>query len=315
MKYQLFTYAIKDTVAGTGIAVNQKLFDLSSVAADPRLVGKSMNDLLDDWDGAQERLLAVANELFEFPDKYTSFALAPDEITFLPPVTHPGAVYCAGANYRDHVEAMGRALNHKLVLDPKAAGIAPWHFLKSGKGTLAAHRQAVPFPGHTSKLDWEAELAVVIGRRASKVSVEEALQYVAGYSCSNDLSARDNLQRDQIDASSPFRFDWIGHKCFTGSCPIGPFLTPASFVESPEDLDIKLWLNGEIKQDSNTNKHLYGVADQIAYLSQRVDLYPGDIVMTGTPAGVGMESGTFLKRGDVMRVWIEGLGELETTIS
>ena len=99
-----------------------------------------------------------------------------------------------------------------------------------------------------------------------------------------------------------------------GACGFGPFLTPARHVGSPEDLDIKLWLNGELRQDSNTRNHLYTVAEQIAYLSRRVDLLPGDVILTGTPAGVGMESGTFLKRGDVVRVWIAGLGELQSAI-
>lgn len=314
MKYQLFTYA--DTgAAGTGIAVDRQLYDLAAVARGMSVAGKPMMALLDDWDDAHAQLLVVADTLVAFSDEYEEHRLDADTVTFLPPVPAPGVIYCAGANYRDHVEAMSRALNHKLVLDPKAEGIPPWHFLKTGKGSLAGHREVVAFPAHSQMLDWEAELAVVIGRRASKVSVENALHYVAGYSCSNDLSARDNLKRDNVDVTSPFRFDWIGHKCFNGSCPIGPFLTPAAFIESPEDLDIKLWLNSELKQDSNTRNHLYGVADQISYLSHRGDLYPGDIIMTGTPAGVGAESGTFLKRGDVMKVWIAGLGELETTVA
>ncbi|BFG79852.1 fumarylacetoacetate hydrolase family protein [Paraburkholderia terrae] len=315
MKYQLFTYADKSGAAGTGIAVKQQLFSLAGVAAGGALADKSVMHLLEDWEKSHDLLLSVTGQLVDFSDRYLPHILDANEITFLPPVTHPGAVYCAGANYRDHVEAMARAFNHKLVVDPKAQGIPPWHFMKSGKATLAGHREAVPFPSHTSMLDWEAELAVVIGRRASKVTVDDALRYVAGYTCSNDLSARDNLARANIDVSSPFRFDWIGHKCFAGSCPIGPFLTPAAFIESPENLNIRLWINGVLRQDSNTNKHLYGVADQISYLSQRMDLLPGDIILTGTPAGVGMESGTFLKRGDVIKVWIEGLGELETTIA
>lgn len=90
--------------------------------------------------------------------------------------------------------------------------------------------------------------------------------------------------------------------------------TPAEFVGSPEDLDIKLWVNGELRQDSNTRNHLYSVAEQVSHLSERTDLYPGDVILTGTPAGVGMETGTFLKRGDVTKVWIQGLGALETRI-
>lgn len=318
MKYQLFTYADANGAAGTGIAVRQQCYNLTALAAlaaKDSLAGKSVQDLLQDWSAAHTQLAALAQDMAQHSAQFEPYRLPAQGWSFLPPVANPGAIYAAGANYRDHVEAMARAFNMKLVLDPKKEGVPPWHFLKAGKGTLAGHGAVVPFPGHTEKLDWEAELAVIIGRRASRVSVEEALDHVAGYACANDLSARDNLKREQVDASSPFRFDWIGHKCFTGSCPIGPFLTPAAFVPSPENLGIKLWLNGEIKQDSNTSNHLYNVAEQLSYLSHRLDLHPGDILLTGTPAGVGMETGTFLKRGDVMKIWIEDVGELDTTLA
>lgn len=315
MKYQLFTYADANGAAGTGIAVRQQYYRLAGLEQASALAGKSVQDLLQDWERSHALLTTLAHEIATAPERFASQLMSAQDVVFMPPVENPGAIYAAGANYRDHVEAMSRAFNMQLVLDPKKEGVPPWHFLKAGKGTLAGHGAVVPFPAHTQKLDWEAELAVVIGKRASRVSVEDALDYVAGYSCANDLSARDNLRRDQVDATSPFRFDWIGHKCFTGSCPIGPFLTPAEFVASPETLGIKLWLNGELKQDSNTSNHLYNVAEQLSYLSHRLDLYPGDILLTGTPAGVGMETGTFLKRGDVMKVWIEDIGELETTIA
>jgi 2-keto-4-pentenoate hydratase/2-oxohepta-3-ene-1,7-dioic acid hydratase in catechol pathway len=322
MKYQLFTYAGDGGAPRTGMLVADRMVDLASVAEAPEhkgIAAAGIDALLEDWQRSHELLRAVAARVASAASAASAgrdmTTLDADRITLLPPLLRPGAIYAAGANYRDHVEAMSRAFNMKLVLDPKAEGIPPWHFVKAGRGTLAAHRETVRFPEGCAKLDWEAELAVVIGCRASRVSKEEALDYVAGYACSNDLSARDIFVREQVDLTSPFRFDWIGHKSFNGSCPLGPFLTPSEFVESPENLDIKLWVNSELKQDSNTSNHLYGVADQIAYLSARIDLHPGDIVLTGTPAGVGMESGTFLKRGDVMRVAIEGLGELETTVA
>jgi 2-keto-4-pentenoate hydratase/2-oxohepta-3-ene-1,7-dioic acid hydratase in catechol pathway len=317
-KYQIFTYTNGDGLPRTGMRVGDRMVDLATVvgALDFGFVGSvGIDTLLEDWARSHGLLLVVADRIASGAGSDRMPALDADRITFLPALLRPGAIYAAGANYRDHVEAMSRAFNMKLVLDPKAEGIPPWHFVKAGRGTLSGHRETVRFPDGCARLDWEAELAVVIGRRASRVSKEDALDHVAAYTCSNDLSARDIFVREQVDASSPFRFDWIGHKSFNGSCPLGPFLTPSDFVESPENLDIKLWLNGELKQDSNTSNHLYGVADQIAYLSARIDLLPGDIVLTGTPAGVGMESGTFLKRGDVMRVAIEGLGELETTVA
>ncbi|TFL14990.1 fumarylacetoacetate hydrolase family protein [Pusillimonas caeni] len=311
MKYQLFTYLGAAGEARPGIAVQDRLYDLRTALGDGARWA-SVDELLSDWDRASRSLRELAGGIAADPAPHCAAAL--DGPTFLAPLTRCGVVYAAGANYRDHVEAMARAMNMNLVTDPKSQGIEPWHFIKAGQATLAAHKEDVAMPGHTARLDWEAELAVVIGRRASRVPLEQALQHVAGYSCANDLSARDNLKRDAVDAGSPFKFDWIGHKCFKGACPIGPFITPAEFVDTPEDLDIKLWLNDELKQDSNTSNHLYSVAEQISYLSHRLDLLPGDILLTGTPAGVGMESGVFLQRGDVMRVWIEGLGELETRI-
>ncbi|HLU19372.1 MAG TPA: fumarylacetoacetate hydrolase family protein [Pusillimonas sp.] len=312
MKYQLFTYLGADGEARPGMAVDGGLYDLPAVLGVHATRWRSVDDMLADWAQARQRLAALATELAEESTRPAGAAIS--NPTYLPPLTRCGVVYAAGANYRDHVEAMARAMNMKLVTDPKAEGIAPWHFIKAGQATLSAHQQNVCMPADTAKLDWEAELAVIIGKKAEKVEIEDALDYVAGYSCANDLSARDHLNRQAVDASSPFKFDWIGHKCFTGACPLGPFITPAEFVDTPENLGIKLWLNDEIKQNSNTNNHLYSVAEQISYLSKRLSLLPGDILLTGTPAGVGMESGVFLQRGDVMRVWIEGLGELETRI-
>lgn len=316
MKYQLFSYEA-GALTKAGIVVADQWFDLDGAALQAGqgdLAMSSIDALLEHWADAHARLRRLAQEIAADPARFTRWQLDPGQLKLLPPLSRPGVIYAAGANYRDHVEAMSRAFNMKLVLDPKAEGVDPWHFIKAGRGTLVGHGAKLPFPGHTHKLDWEAELAVVIGRRASNVSVESALDHVAGYACANDISARDNLVRQAVDPTSPFRFDWIGHKCFTGACPLGPVFTPAEFVPSPESLDIRLWLNGELRQDSNTRNHLYGVAEQIAYLSARLELFPGDVILTGTPAGVGMESGTFLKRGDVMKVWIDGLGELETTL-
>ncbi|MBU9212358.1 fumarylacetoacetate hydrolase family protein [Burkholderia multivorans] len=317
MKYQLFSYIANDAETRPGIRFDDRHHDLRDVARRYHSIlpaDITVDDLIDDWADSQAALTHIVERLSEDVSASDVNTLDEANLRFAAPLQRAGAIYGAGANYRDHVEAMSRAFNMNLVLDPRGQGIPPWHFLKSPRATLTGHRSTIPYPANTTKLDWEAELAVIIGRKASDVSVEEALDYVAGYSCSNDVSARDQLVRQDVDPTSPFKFDWIGHKCFTGSCPVGPYLTPSAFVESPEHLDIKLWVNGELKQDSNTRNHLYSVADQIAYLSKRLVLYPGDIILTGTPAGVGMERGTFLSKGDVMRVWIDGLGELENAV-
>lgn len=316
MKYQLFSYRTNTQAVGTGLLVEGYAYDLAQAQATAGfdLGVTSVDAILDQWDSINSQLQELATVVQQDQGRFAGAGVDIDTVQFAPFLQRPGTIYAAGANYRDHVEAMAKAFNMKLSLDPRSEGIAPWHFIKAGRGTLSSHGETVATPPGVRMLDWEAELAVVIGRKASKITVDEALDYVAGYSCANDLSARDRLRRDQVDPSSPFRFDWIGHKNFTGSCPLGPYLTPAQYVGNPEDLDIKLWRNGILEQDSNTRNHMYGVAEQIAYLSQTIELYPGDIVLTGTPAGVGMESQRFLSRGDILEVWIDGLGTLKTTI-
>lgn len=316
VKYQLFSYCSSGAdKAGVTIDGQWLDLDMAAQAADVSwLCGQSVDDLVAAWSVAQPALRALVQAIADQRGAFDAARLDPAQLALLAPLIRPGTLYCAGANYRDHVEAMGRAFNMRLVLDPKSEGVDPWHFIKPGRATVVGDKAQVAYPAHTQKLDWEAELAVVIGAHARNLSVEQAMYVVAGYTCANDLSARDNLVRTAVDPTSPFRFDWIGHKCFAGSCPLGPVFTPAEFVESPERLAIRLTINGKVRQDSNTSNHLYNIAEQIAFLSTRVELFPGDVLLTGTPAGVGMETGTFLKKGDVMKVWIEGLGELETTV-
>lgn len=315
MKYQLFTYKAHDR-NWPGMTLDARWYDLEALTRlmdRDFLAAKGVDEIVANWSESAPQLNEIAICAAARQDEVASAVLDPARLVLRSPI-RPGAIYAAGANYRDHLEAMGRAFKQQVIMDPRSLGLPPWHFLKSGPATLAGHREDVSYPAGTDRLDWEAELAVVIGRPARSVSVEDALDHVAGYMCANDLSARDLAIRAAVEPSSPFRFDWVGHKCFNGSCPLGPVLTPARFVSSPESLGIRLWLNGELRQDSNTRNHIYGVAEQIAHLSARIDLLPGDVILTGTPAGVGMESGVFLRRGDVLTVSVEGLGELETRI-
>src|SRR5438477_310534 len=153
------------------------------------------------------------------------------------------------------------------------------------------------------------------GRAAKNVPVAKALGCVAGYTIANDLSARDAMKHDKNPPTSPFHYDWVSQKCFDGSCPLGPWIVPAGEIRDPHQLGIKLWVNGELMQDSHTSKLIFDTAEQIAMLSSRVTLHPGDLVLTGTPAGVGMGRGRFLKPADAVRLWIEAIGELNHTLA
>ena len=237
------------------------------------------------------------------------------EVKLHAPLLYPGTIYCAGANYSDHVAEMARAQNMPLPEDPRKLGLKPWFFIKPARACVVGTGARVARPENCRKLDWEAELVAVIGRPARNVAVSEALRHVAGYTIANDLSARDLSRRTQLPPGNPFHFDWTAHKGFEGSCPLGPWITPAREVPDPQRLAIRLWVNGVLKQDSNTGQMIYSVADQIAHLSSIATLHPGDIILTGTPAGVGTGRNEFLQPGDHVEVEIEGLGRLENWIS
>jgi 2-keto-4-pentenoate hydratase/2-oxohepta-3-ene-1,7-dioic acid hydratase in catechol pathway len=197
----------------------------------------------------------------------------------------------------------------------KDLGEKPWHFVKTSKSSVVGPGANVRLPAYSQKVDWEVELAAVIGRTAKDVPVDEALDCVAGYTIANDLSARDAMKRDKNPATSPFHFDWVSQKCFDGACPLGPWIVPAGDVPDPQRLALKLWVSGELMQDSHTSKMIFNTAEQIAMLSSRVTLHPGDLVLTGTPAGVGMGRQRFLRAGDTVKLWIEGIGELSHTVT
>jgi 2-keto-4-pentenoate hydratase/2-oxohepta-3-ene-1,7-dioic acid hydratase in catechol pathway len=172
----------------------------------------------------------------------------------------------------------------------------------------------VHLPRRSKKVDWEVELVAVIGKKATNVPLDQAMDYIAGYTIGNDLSARDAGVRPGIPVGSPFRNDWVAHKCFDQSCPLGPWIVPAEDLKDPQNLKIQLYVNGELMQDSNTSAMIFNIAEQISHLSEKLTLHPGDLVLTGTPAGVGTPRNKFLQPGDTVRCHIEGIGDLENKL-
>jgi 2-keto-4-pentenoate hydratase/2-oxohepta-3-ene-1,7-dioic acid hydratase in catechol pathway len=301
VSYRLITYRAS-IGPRAGIVLDQIAYDLAELSGTPAYA--SLRGVLDDWSRAAKLFSTLI-------PKSTVAGRAVDALELLTPVLYPGVIYCAGANYRDHVDNMARLQNIEPEPDPHDLGLSPWHFIKAS-WCAVGHDAKVELDSNF--LDWEAELAVVIGRTARTIALDDVFDYVAGYTIGNDLSARDHIFRDKVAPSSPFRYDWIGQKSFDGSCPLGPWLVPASEVTAPNNLAIRTYVNDEIKQDSNTSKMLFSVAEQVSYLSSRITLHPGDVVLTGTPAGVGAETGERLRRGDRVRVNIQSLGELVTYI-
>ncbi|WP_417583507.1 fumarylacetoacetate hydrolase family protein [Pelagibacterium sp.] len=285
-----------------GLLVDQHVLDLAQYFSLPPRA--DMIDLFAQWSEIEKELPIAAKAA-------AASGVPLEEVTIHAPVERPLAIYCAGANYRDHVDNMARARGIPTEPDPHDRGLRPWHFLKSGR-TVCGPNAAINL--ECANLDWEAEIAAVIGLQARNVSERNALDHVAGYMIANDLSARDRMVRENGEPGSTFYYDWAAHKSFEQSCPLGPIILPASNVGNPQNIDIQLWVNSELKQNSNSRHMLFSIAEQIAHISTYVTLHPGDIVLTGTPAGVGAETGTFLKKGDTVRTRITGMGEQNLSI-
>jgi 2-keto-4-pentenoate hydratase/2-oxohepta-3-ene-1,7-dioic acid hydratase in catechol pathway len=218
------------------------------------------------------------------------------DVELLPPVTDPQKIVCIGLNYRAHAEEAG--------MEPP---VAPTFFAKF-PNALAPDEATVTLPAASEKVDYEAEVAFVVGKRAREVSEESALDHVAGYTLLNDLSARD------LQFQTP---QWIPGKVFDGSAPCGPFLVTPDEAGSADSIGIALDLNGERMQESDTGDLIFGVAELVARLSRLMTLEPGDIVSTGTPSGVGStrQPRVWLGDGDECVVSSPQLGVLRTTIA
>lgn len=310
MPYKLLSYQAGRT-ARAGVLVEDTVYDaakVTGVASHASVLG-----VLEDWARAR-RLLAQAAKRLEV-GKGRAKGIPLKRAKLLAPVLYPGNIYCAGANYTDHMAEMARAQGQAPGPNMKELGEKPWHFVKSSRSAVVGPGARVKLPVYSQMVDWEVELAAVIGRPARDVTVEKALDYVAGYTIADDLSARDVMRRDKNPATSPFHYDWLSQKCFDGACPLGPWIVPASDIPYPQNLALKLWVNDKVMQDSHTGKMIFSTAEQIAMLSSRVTLYPGDLILTGTPAGVGMPRRTFLKAGDTVKLWIEGIGDLTHTMT
>jgi acylpyruvate hydrolase len=222
------------------------------------------------------------------------------EITYLPPTTRQNTVFCAALNYEAHAEESG-----SRVPDP------PLIFIKLPR-TLVGHQQPISYHTRvTEDIDYEAELAAVIGENARHVSADEALDYVAGYTILNDTSARD-LQFG-LQVGDEGKLDWFSGKAMQNTTPVGPYVS-VDEIDDPQRLDISSSVNGETFQDNNTKRMIQSVADLVAFVSSRVELTSGDIIATGTPEGVGTFQDIKLEDGDTVEVDVESLGTLSNTV-
>jgi 2-keto-4-pentenoate hydratase/2-oxohepta-3-ene-1,7-dioic acid hydratase in catechol pathway len=274
---------LRDGEQRLGAARGDAIVDLR--AADPSL-GASMLELLQGGEAALERARRALDSAS------AEHAVARAGTTLLPPVPNPAKIACIGLNYRDH------AAEVKMELPQDVIVFAKW------ANTLIGDGAPIVIPSLSHRVDYEAELAVVIGKRAHEVAEDDADAYIAGYTCFNDVSVRDYQMRTS---------QWTLGKVFDTHGPCGPFLVTRDEVPDPQSLRIRCSIGGETLQDSSTAQMVFGVRRLLAELSAVMTLEPGDIIATGTPAGVGTSRTPkrWIQPGERVRIEIDGLGVLE----
>ena len=235
------------------------------------------------------------------PASNKAIVIDPSEVHLMAPVPRPGAVISAGKNFSDHVAEMAS----------KKGPAAPVAFLKL-PGSVIGPQDDIPYPPEVKNLDYEVEVAIVIGKTCVRVSEGQALDYVAGYCVFNDISARDIIRSENQTGIH------LMGKSFPGFAPMGPYLVTADEVPDPQSLKLRLTVNGEMRQQSNLNYMIFSIREMIAYWSQ-MELHPGDVLTTGTPRGVAAgrkanETPWWLKPGDLVEAEAEGLGVLRNRV-
>ena len=287
------------TVASGGAAVacferGGQLYALAPTLARAGLPGMAtVLDLFADWPAA---LAALTRATVDPADRV-------EPARRLAPLLHPGKILCAGANYFDHLAEMG-------MPGAKKADQRLFFFMKPPRNAVVGEGDTVRMPIGTNAFDWEVELAAVIGVRARDVPVETALDHVAGWTVAVDFSARDHNRAPETF----YKLDWVAGKANDTCCPLGPRIVPFAALARPQDTGLTLDVNGARKQDGRTADMIFSVAEQISIASRIMTLDPGDVLLTGTPAGVGVPKGTFLAVGDRVDAAIEGIGRLSVVI-
>jgi 2-keto-4-pentenoate hydratase/2-oxohepta-3-ene-1,7-dioic acid hydratase in catechol pathway len=294
---KLLTF-INDGNYQLGVVTEKGILDVASaLKAMPAQHGDSVpttvHNVIDGGAAAVARLVQFTDQALVAAGAGSSYLLDEAKLTLGPCVTHPNKIICVGLNYRKHAEETNSPIPQYPILFNKF------------NNTLTGHGDDIPLPKVTKKVDYEAELVIVIGKTAKYVAKEDALNHVFGYCNVNDLSARDLQLRTQ---------QWLLGKSCDKFSPLGPYLVSADEVGNPNDLDIKCTVNGEVRQHSNTSDMVFHCDEIVSYISQHMTLVPGDIILTGTPEGVVLgypeDKQVYLKDGDIVTIEIEKLGKL-----
>jgi len=235
-----------------------------------------------------------------------------NSVKLLAPVLKPGKVLALAGNYSEHIAEAGLALG---LSDSPRQTTVPRPFLMPPTVVIGPDEE-IPWPVYSEQIDYEIELAVIIGKPAKCIKPEDAIEYIAGYTVCNDISARSvSFAKGRAERPWDEFYDWLNGKWADGFLPMGPALVLTDQIHNVQNLDMKLTVNGEVRQKANTSQMIFPVADVVSFLSHIVTLEPGDVIATGTTAGVGAATGKFLQPGDCIECTIEKLGTLANTLS
>jgi 2-keto-4-pentenoate hydratase/2-oxohepta-3-ene-1,7-dioic acid hydratase in catechol pathway len=309
MGFKLLTYVRENEAPRAGLLVEgDRVVDLEAgLEARKEMTARSrpvtVLSILENWDGVYPLLADIAQQSRR---EGAFIAGALSDLRLAAPILYPPNIYCAAANYVDHSKEMS---DHQLLPDKQKGG-RPFFFIKTPRQAVIGPEEAIRIPSAAAKVDWEAELGVVICRHCRNVAAKDALNCVAGFTIIQDVSDRARLFRTDWK----FGIDWLGGKSFNTSAPMGPWITPREFIADPQELSIRLWVNDELMQNASSRLMYFTIAEQIEYLSELLTLLPGDVIATGTPAGVGHPRGRYLHPGDVVTITIEKLGTLKNPV-
>jgi 2-keto-4-pentenoate hydratase/2-oxohepta-3-ene-1,7-dioic acid hydratase in catechol pathway len=302
---KLVTYSRNESIS-CGILTDGGIIDIPSVWSGNN-PPRSVKEILERDSSCLEKLV----ELTELKGGL----IAADSVKLLAPIPGPGKAIALAGNYSEHIQEASFKRGFKLGLsDSPGHATVPRPFIMPPTVVIGTDEE-IPWPVYSQQIDYEIELAVVIGKKAKYISPDEALDYVAGYTIVNDVSARSvTFKKDRAERPWDEFYDWLNGKWADGFLPMGPFLLTADEVPDTQNLDMTLRVNGRVRQKANTSQMIFSVADVVSFLSYIMTLQAGDVVATGTPAGVAVATGEFLEPGDTIECAIEKLGTLTNVL-
>jgi 2,4-diketo-3-deoxy-L-fuconate hydrolase len=322
--FALGTFSVAGSPAFPGLVMDERMVALRALVPVCEQIGvnlrktDSLLTVLEDWPNNVEALRQAAAHLAGAA--FATLSVPLSWVRVHAPLEQPRQIFCSGANYRKHVidlivdqardpQVQGLTRDQRLayavkLMDDRAAHGVPYIFSRVWS-SIAGPFDPIVLPVNVEQPDWELELAVIIGKPAYHVSQAAAHEYIAGYTICNDITNRELVHRQDLKALGS---DWVMGKNLPGYMPMGPYLVPAAFVPTPQDMRITLKLNGNVMQDESTSDMIFNIPRLIEYLTSQVRLWPGDLLLTGSPSGNGSHYGRFLRPGDVMDGSIAGIG-------